>query len=235
MTKNCLKVLLPAMMGLLILAESSSAQAQYGYGYGAPPPRPQMGFRHRPHFYFGGQLMGLAVLKQSTDYASGYLGQGGGGGLFGGFRFGPFFSLEANWNVTYHNIYDQTYWTDDYWGYQAWSFFWLQEVTIDAKVHIPTYGPVEPFFQAGVGLAFVGVGWDSNYGDSGDVLFASGPAFNLGGGLDFWLSPFFSMGGRVLYRGMRFGEPTYDAKSGKSKYANFVNAVSLDVNATMHF
>lgn len=233
-------LLVPAALAVLLMA--GPAEAQYygggGYGYGPPPPRPAFGYRHRIHFYVGAELTGIGVLAQKTDATTGgYLGQGGGGGgLFAGVRLGPFFALELNWNITYHNV------MQDYLSYYGdyWSAFHLQTLELDGKVHIPTRGPIEPYIQAGVGFAFLGVSWDNSYydayGDSGGYVFASGPAFNIGGGLDFWLSPFFSLGGRVLYKGMRFSDPeNFQSPKGNGKYTNFASAINVDLNATIHF
>jgi len=236
MKTHRIPVVLSALLGGLILVASAPAEAQYGYGYGPPPSRPQFGYRHRFHPYIGAELTGIGILGQSTDYQTGgYLGKGGGGGgLFAGLRMGPFFSLELNWNITYHNVVDT--W-DTYYG-DYWSAFHLQTVELNAKVHIPTYGPVEPFFQAGIGFAFLGVSWDDRYyaayHDTGDYIFASGPAFNLGGGMDWWLSPFLSFGARILYKGMRFGDPV-KYQGGNTYYANFASAINVDLNLALHF
>ena len=235
MRKKTGSYLIASALGMMMLASlPSESFAQYhgggGYGYGPRPAGPRFGFRHRFHGYVGGQLGGLAILSQSTDDAAGGpLSQGGGGGLFGGLRFGPYFSLELNWTITYHNVAEDY---DTYYG-DYFSAFHLQTFTVDGKLHIPTRGMVEPFFQAGIGATWMGVTWDDAYSE-GDYIFASGPTFSLGGGIDVWVSPFFTIGGRALYRGMRFGEPTYDSQ-GESKYATFVNGVSVDIFGTLHF
>jgi len=221
-------LVLPAAIALLILAAAAPAEAQYGGGYGyAPQPRPQFGFRHRIHGYVGAQLTGIGIINQRTDYQTGgYLGAGGGGGgLFGGVRLGPFFSLELNWNITYHNAASD---------YAYWSAFHLQTAELNGKIHIPTRGMVEPFIQAGVGWAFLGVSWDDRWAmDSGGYVFANGFTFNVGGGLDFWLSPFVSLGGRVLYKGMRFGDPNW--KGSSTYYTNYASGINVDLNVQIHF
>jgi hypothetical protein len=243
------------LVGAVLLAVPQSAEAQYygpppgggyggggyghggGYGYGAPQPAPRWGYRHRIHGYVGAQLTGIGIINEKTDYTTGgYLGGGGGGGgIFGGVRLGPFFSLELNWNITYHNVQED-------WGY--YSAFHLQVIELNGKIHIPTQSIVEPYVQLGIGFAFLGASWDDSYCgyhtcyvDSGDYIFAKGFDFNIGGGLDIWLSPFMSLGGRVLYKGMRFGEPTYSTKSGttSTKYANFASAINFDLNVALHF
>lgn len=218
------------LVGLSVLDAASADAQYYGYGgrpgYGGAPPPPrvgQWGFRHRVHGYMGGQAGGMFVLAQVTDYTEGYLSHGGGAGLFGGLRLGPFVSLELNWTISFH---------DDALTQKYLDSLYLMTVTADAKIHIPTYGPVEPYFQAGVGFAYIG----ATYYDctACDSIFAKGPAFNVGGGMDFWLGPWFSIGGRILYRGLYFNEDAYGRVSNAAK-SNFVNGISVDVNGTFHF
>lgn len=238
--KRWLLLVLPALVMLLTTLAPQEAHAQYygGGGYGGPPPpgrggygRPRWGFRHRVHAYVGGQLQGFIVMAQVNDYSNtgieGYLSHGGGGGLFGGIRLGPFFSLELNWGITYHD--------DDFTAGTLDSLY-MMTFTLDGKIHIPTRGPLEPFFQAGIGFAYLGVSYGANClnCDTADSVFAKGPAFNVGGGVDFWLSPFFSLGGRLLYRGLYFTKTAYSA-NGAALGANFVNGVSIDVNIQFHF
>jgi hypothetical protein len=64
-------------------------------------------------------------------------------------------------------------------------------------------------------------------------LFAEGMIFNLGGGLDFWIRPWFTVGGRILHRGMRFGELKSTA-SGFPAWATFTNALSFDFTIAYH-
>ena len=200
---------------LLALPEDVSAQ------YYRPQARPRFGHRHRPHGYVGGQLMGFGVAHQAASNYD-YLGSGGGGGLFGGVRISPYLSIEGNWAVTYHdNAYDP---------YDYVDAFYVMMFTADLKVHIPTRGPFEPFFQGGVGYAYTGATYGGGYSGDEATVWASGPTFALGGGVDFWLSPFISLGGRLLYRGIAFGE-----KDQTNPEANYVSGVSLDVNATLHF
>jgi len=215
-----------SVAALILTLGAADALAQY---YGGPHHYhgPRWGYRHRTHAYFGGQLMGFIVAAQISDYTDGYLGHGGGGGLFGGIRLNPFVSLEGNWMMTFH---DETFQTSRGETVVDLDSIYLMTFTLDAKFHIPTRGPIEPYFQAGVGFAYAGVTYPE--GVNGDSVFAEGPVFNLGGGLDFWLGPWFSLGGRLLYRGIYFAEPN---ANGIAEYSNYINGLSVDVNATIHF
>jgi len=206
-------ILCVAMFVGVLMALPEDVSAQY-----RPQARPRFGHRHRPHGYVGGQLTGFAVANQAGNFD--YLGQGGGGGLFGGFRISPFLSIEGNWGITYHdNNYD---------SYDIDAFY-VMTFTGDLKVHIPTRGPLEPYFQGGVGFAWTGATYGGGYYGDEATVWAKGLTFALGGGVDFWLSPFLSLGGRLLYRGLAFGE-----EQDKTD-ANYVSGVTLDVNLTLHF
>ena len=202
-----------------LIGNVASAQYRPYEGY-RPRPRPLQLRRHMLHGYLGGQLMGVVIAKQITD-TTGYLGHGGGAGLFGGLRINPFFSAEFNWNITFH---DETFQTATG-TITILDSLYMNIFSLDGKLHIPTRGPVEPFIQGGVGFVMVG--------DTGtEGIFATGPTFCLGGGLDVWLGSFFSLGGRLLYRGFVFGDP--DLPSSR-RSDNFANGVSVDLNATFHF
>jgi hypothetical protein len=221
--------LLTAVLAVTGFVVPETAEAQYGrgYGYRPRPVSPRWGFRHRLHGYIGGQVMGMGILHQQLDNA-GTVGPGGGVGLFGGVRLSPFVGLELNWTFTAH---DEAWEAEPGVTVVDLDALQIQTLTGDFKLHIPTRGIVEPFFQAGIGFAFFGVTGD--YGDASYIL-SSGPAFNLGGGLDIWLGPWFTLGGRVLYRGMYFREPGEEWKS-RGADENYVSGVSIDLCGTIHF
>jgi hypothetical protein len=221
------KILLPlvgALTFLTLLPEEVAAQP--GYGYGPRPVRPRWGYRHRFHGYVGGQLMGMGIMHQTLeDTDVGRLGPGGGFGLFGGLRLGPFAAIEINWAFTGH---DES-WQEGGATVVGVDFLNLQTLTADFKLHIPTRGLFEPFLQAGVGFAFLGVSGD--YAEDGYIL-ASGGTWALGGGGDFWFSPFFTLGGRVLYRGMYFTENEYGIHTARE---NRLHGISFEIAAAIHF
>jgi hypothetical protein len=210
------RILFPVVGALALLAflTPEEAQAQrYGYGYG---PRPQFGFRHRLHGYVGGEALGMGIVRQNTE-GVGRLGPGGGFGLFGGIRLGPFVALELNWIFTVHD--------------EDWEVNSLQQqmLTGDVKIHIPTRGIFEPYVQAGAGFAFMGVTGDA-YTDG--YIFQSGGTWSLGGGGDFWFSPWFTLGGRLLYRGIYYTDSDYGQLEPRQ---NTVHGVSFEVTAGIHF
>jgi hypothetical protein len=217
MTRKVLLGVAAALALMLLIPEEASAQ------YYRPAPR-RFGHRHRPHAYVGGQLMGMAIANQATDVE--YMGHGGGGGLFAGFRLSPFFAIEGNWMITYHN----EAWDD---GNGALvvdiNAFYIMSFTADAKIFIPTFGPMEPYFQAGIGFAYTGATYGGGWSGEEATVWASGPTFNVGGGLDFYLGPRLSLGGRLLYRGFYFSEPNGGGDT------NYVSGVSLDINVAFHF
>lgn len=225
MTRRILVPLVGALALLAVLVpEDAQAQRRYGYGYG-PAPRPQFGYRHRFHGYVGGELLGMGVVKQRLEDV-GRLGPGGGVGLYGGIRLGPFVALELNWTFTAH---DES-WDDGNVTYTAPDSLQMQTLTADVKLHIPTHGIFEPFVQAGAGFAFMGIMGDY-YNDG--YIFQSGGTWSLGGGGDFWFSPWFTLGGRVLYRGMYFTENEYNQQLDARQ--NTVHALSFEITAGIHF
>lgn len=212
--------LLAAALTLLLVPATAAAQSHHeGRGQ-----RPHGNHQH-PHGYIGGQLMGMAIADQSTsDYS--YLGHGGGGGLFGGFRLSPFIALEGNWALTYHG----NQFSDGYADGNGIDAFYVMMFTIDAKIFIPTHGPLEPYFQAGLGYAYTGATYNDYWGADHATVWASGPTFALGGGLDLYLADSFSVGARLLYRGFYFSPADWPNAD-----PNFISGVSLDVNVAFHF
>jgi hypothetical protein len=215
-------------LGLLVLATAAPASAQYparpGYAPGYMPD-----LRERPHFYVGGQLGGFLVLKQVTDQA-GYMGQGGGGGVFVGYRFTRYFALELNAAITYHNEQIDR-------NIIALDALFLVNTSVDAKVYFPSRGRLEAFVQGGIGYGYLG----ATYGDFAcggfgcDTTFAQGPSFNLGGGFDYWFTPHLTFTGRMLYRGIAFREANYGDIAVRNNNNNFINGIAIDLAAAFHF
>jgi outer membrane protein W len=213
-------------MLLPIIASAGSASAQHG-PY-APPPHPTSQWaKSRPHLYVGGQGTLFLIAAQVTDQV-GYMGQGGGGGLFLGYRVGPSVGIELNLNGTYHSERLGG-------GFVALDALFLMTATVDVKVHFPSRGQVEPFLQAGAGYGYLG----ATYGECGgfvcDTTFAQGPAFQVGGGFDYWLTPHVTFGARLLYRAIYFREAAYGDVVVRQNNANFINGFVVDIGAAFHF
>jgi hypothetical protein len=212
------------LSAMLLAVCTSEALAQYGPPPYGPPPPSAVPIKERPHLYIGIEGQVFLIMKQVTD-AAGYLGQGGGGGVIVGYRFGPYIDLEFNLGITYHDQALESV--------VLLNSLYLLNVMGDIKVHIPMRGRMDPFFQAGVGYGYLG----ANYADvcggsfSCDTTFAQGPAFEVGGGFDYWLGPRLTIGARALYRAIRFGAPG-SVQNGSS---NFINGLSIGVNGTFHF
>ncbi len=241
--------LIPALLGMLLISAPREAEAQY-YGARPAPPPPPPGFipkhnpwrfKHRPHFYVNAELTGLAILGQQLDDV-GTISHGAGFGIGLGVRTGRWVSIEGNWTFTAHD----EIWSDG--EYEFWEIdsHQIQTVTLDAKIHIPTWGRAEPFFQVGVGWAFFGLSGFDPYYDSFNhpYMYTNGPTFSVGGGGEIWFGPHFSLGIKALYRGMYFGESEYSIRAVNREQkreesltaaSNFINALSLDLFGTVHF
>lgn len=204
-----------------------------------PPAAPvlEVDLRHRPHLFFGGQLMGIATAAQTTEYETGYLGHFGGGiGLFAGYRLNPLISLEGNWTFSLH---DEAWEEHHGAGVQMGSLY-IMSFTVDAKLYLqssmrlPASSMVEPYLQAGGGYLVAGaIDLVDQQQHSRQSVFSSGGVFNLGGGLDIWITPHISLGGRCLYRGMVLGKPGF-SQVVETGYRNFASSVSVEAFATIH-
>jgi Outer membrane protein beta-barrel domain len=164
----------------------------------------------RPHFYLGAEAQGLVVLGATGPRA--FLDHGGGFDLFLGGRLNRWAALEFGWQPTFHNP------EQDVLGRQV-GRVGLQALTIDAKFY-PAHGRVQPYLSAGAGLYLLG----DNFS-----VFAEGPGFQVGGGIDFWLSRWASLGVRAQYRGVDMVD--YDAGNDDT----YLSLLSFGVDFTGRF
>jgi hypothetical protein len=176
--------------------------------YGAPPI-------DRPGVYLGLAGMGDFVVNQS-NWGGEFIGQGGGFSGFLGIRLDRNFAIEFGIAETLHNPAQ----TDI--GY---SWLYLTAVTADLKIFFPNQSNVRPFVQGGLG--YYGLGYVVE-GGSADQSLTSGGGFQLGGGLDIWLNPFWSLGGRLLYHGIYLSGAPGDKQP-------FLSTMSLEANLQIHF
>ena len=212
--------LLVAVCGLALLVPGA-AVAQYAYppsypSYGSPsgygPPLDRSGL------YLGLGAFGDGVINQANA-ATSFLTSGAGYDLMVGFRLSPNFALELGLGQGFHNT------VTDAWG-DTVDYLALNQFTADAKLILPGLGgPLQPFVQGGVGFYVLTDAFSSEI--------ASGGGFQLGGGLDFWLNPWWSVGGRLLYHGIQFTSFT-EPQINRSN-SPFLSTVSLEFNAQIHF
>ena len=160
-------------------------------------------------------------------FTEGPINSGGGVGMTGGVRFDPLLSAELGWTGTWHgrglnlgpgrpDLVDNSY---------------LMLFTADLGLHIPTSSAIaDPFVQAGGGYALLGADYTAESGLS-DGIVTHGPTFDVGVGVDVWLDRHFSLGARVLYRGIYFRAPDVGLYSATGDY---VSGVDLDLSVIWH-
>jgi hypothetical protein len=160
----------------------------------------------REHFYLGAGMTGVRVLAAPDSRAA--IQDGVGATITLGARLHRTFALELGWTPTFHGDSDAFQ--------QRVGKVALQAVTLDAKLY-PWHTSVQPYLDIGAGAYILG-----------DALgpFAAGPGYQLGGGIDFWLSPWFSLGVKAVYRGTlllnydTFGQNYYlGAVAGTAEFA----------------
>ena len=203
---------------------AAGAAAAEGGGSGQPGyyrPRPRY-YQQNPMYdvrgYIGFSGVGTGVISQSGGAE--YLGKGGGGfSLWGGVRFGPVLALELNYTGSFHN---PAFACDQFGDICASNYLVLDMVSVDAKLHIPTMTNFDPFFQGGLMLAWIG--------REGFTSDATGGGFDLGGGFDIWLNPWWTFGLRGLYRGIKMSD--YGTYTGTNE---FLSLFTGEVNIAIHF
>jgi hypothetical protein len=217
-------LVLAAFAVLMTLPRPAAAQYYYPqpyYGpprpaYGVPVIAPQLRI-DRPGVYLGGALVGNIVLSQvDSPGGNDFISHGGGGQLFLGIRLHPYFALEFAYAQTAHNP------VQDYWG-NTIDYLALHALTADGKIIFPNRSNVRPYIQVGLGYYIL----TQNYNDA-----VSGGGLQLGGGVDIWLNPWWSLGGRVLYHGIKFADVGY---AGSVTGKPFLSTASLDLNLQVHF
>lgn len=180
------------------------AHAEWVYIHRAPNPYT------RTHFYMGAS--GVAMVVVGERGPNSFLDNGGGFNLFLGGRVHRAVALEFGWQPTFHN---NEY---DIFGRRI-DTIGLDALTASVKV-FPVQGAIQPYFIAGGGAYLLG--------DRLNV-FASGPGFQIGGGVDFWLSPWLTLGLQGQYRGVELFD--YDARSDNT----YLNLISFQGDFTGHF
>ena len=223
-------LVLVAFAVLLAIPRPAAAQYYYAPGPYYGPPRPAYGVPgyapqlkiDRPGVYLGLGLQGAIILNQANTDSNdpNFISHGGGGRVFLGVRIVPMFALEFSYAQTGHTPVS-------YGGYDYVDYLTLHALTADAKLIFPNRYNVRPYLIAGLGYYALTQG----YADA-----TSGGGFQLGGGLDIWLNPWWSFGGRLLYHGVKFSEiggAYYDTTNVANK--PFLSYMSVEFNVQLHF
>jgi hypothetical protein len=187
-----------------------------GPGYGAPPI-------DRPGVYLGLGGFGDIIANQANSPVGDFITSGAGYTLFLGVRLNPNFAFEFGWGQGFHNGQSDVYGN-------LLNYIAMNQVTADLKILFPNRSNVRPYLQGGIGYYFLYQAFDTGYAYGTSDL-ASGFGFQLGGGLDIWLNPWWSLGGRLLYHGITFG----DLNMGQNSGSPFLSTVSLEANVQVHF
>jgi hypothetical protein len=169
----------------------------------------------RRHVYLGAEGVASIIVNQTGPHQ--LLTDGGGVNLFIGGRVHRAVALEFGWQPTFHSQPSDL--ITDSLGRPA-SHLTLSALTLDLKL-FPLRRAIQPFVSFGPAF-YVLHDWSIGY-------IASGPGWQAGAGIDFWLLPVLSLGMRVQYRGAQLFD--YDGR-GDATYLSMLNA---GLNFTGHF
>ena len=115
-------------IGVALLVASGPASAQWR----------QRADIDRPGVYLGLAGMGNFVVNQANAPVNGFIGQGGGFGLFLGVRIAPMFALELAYALGVHNPVQ-------YWTGEVIDALLLHAGTLDLKILFPNRSIVRPY------------------------------------------------------------------------------------------
>jgi len=211
------------VVALLAMAPPRTAAAhdtgyphRHVYGPGATGPQQPGLDIDRREVYLGGGLVGNIIVSQvDTPTSGGFISHGGGAQLFLGVRLARMFAVEFAYAQTIHNP------VEDPAGLTV-SYLALHALTADLKIIFPNRTNVRPYAQVGAGYYIM----TKEYRDA-----VSGGGIQAGAGVDIWLNPWWSLGGRVLYHGVKFA----DVFGGGHSSNPYLSTASLDVNIQVHF
>lgn len=181
-----------------------------------PRPRREVEPVYDPIFHFGIGVNGTSAF--SDDSAITDVGSGAGFDLSFGWRMAPSFSLDFNWLMSFHDA-------DDTAGGDEAA---LTSFSIDGRFFLTDKSrQVQPYLQAGIGAYILGR-------DSWDYDTLTGVGFQLGGGVDIYLSRYVSIGGKLLYRGAHL-DNAEDAWPSFPTQAAWLNAFTYGGDLKFHF
>lgn len=183
-----------------------------GYGYVSSSASPGQ-------FYLGVSGLGTGVLKQHGGVE--YMASGGGMAVWAGLRLGAPLAIELGYTGSFHNPATACA-IGPYYDICSANYLVLDILSADAKLHLPTGNNLDPFLQGGIFMAWVG--------REGFAADATGAGFDLGGGVNLWFNPWWTVGVRGLYRGMKLSD--YGAYTGSD---TFLSVFTGELALAVHF
>lgn len=217
------------------LAAAAAALCLAPRGGAADPERAHAPAARAPvHVYAGVFGAGVVAVAQATDYRRGYLGNGGGGGLFAGVRLGPLVSIELGGRVTWNQErFAAARVTNIAVGGLA-----VTTLTGAVRLDWPLGGIVEPHGRIGAGYAAI----VASYPDCAacDAVFATGQAVELGGGVDVSVTDRITVGVRAGGQLLHFGEDAFERRLRQpgrtpSRTRAAIFSATADLTAAFHF
>jgi len=183
-----------------------------------PAPRRPVERQYRPLMHFGIGVHGASILEDEDSGSSSAFDTGGGFSLDFGWRLGSSFSLDLGLSTSFHDV-----------GYTVDAAN-LTSITIDGRFFLSDWNQrLQPYLQAGLGAYVL------SYADNDEPF--SGPGFQLGGGVDLYLSRGVSIGAKLLYRGAYVEREYYDYY-GDYYYAgdtSFISSFVYGADVKFHF
>ncbi len=181
-----------------------------------PRPRREVEPVYNPIFHFGIGVNGTSAF--GSDSAITDLGSGAGFDVSFGWRIASAFSLDFNWMMSFHDGSDMA----------AGDEAALTHLSIDGRFFLTDRSrQVQPYLQAGIGAYILGR-------DSWQYDTLTGVGFQLGGGVDIYLSRHVSIGGKLLYRGAHL-DNAEDAWPQFPTESAWLNALTYGGDLKFHF
>ena len=192
----------------------------------APPQQQVIVSGPRPFDPFEGRFLrgyfgttGFVSLVLNQNGGAERLKTGAGYSFFGGLDFGRVVGLQLSYTSSSHN---PSAGCDPIYEVCSPSVLSLEMVTADLRLHLPTGTHFRPFVQAGIGPAWIG---------RGEYLSdAVGAGFDVGGGFEYYLGRFFTLGVDALYRGVRLND--YAVETGGD---TTLGILSIEGSLALHF
>jgi opacity protein-like surface antigen len=153
------------------------------------------------------------------------------GSVYVGMYFGSRLALELGFLGSVHQ---------ERFSYDVPSSLMMWGLTLDVRYNLirPAWrSRFIPYLQAGVGVyGLVGDSYDE-YGSGSSTSLATGGGFQLGGGVDLFVSRWLTVGARVLYRGIVLGQMRCSdgCLSNDPADRSYLHAITGELNAAIVF